>query len=271
MDAPTKAVEVDTELGAIYARQINVTAKLSADELHLIRMAGGIRREGWKQIVEITVDEALDRGPQHKHEVSSWERVVARREELLAENDVNMLRADVLNLEWVKAGFWSRFFLVRNANGHIHSSLHCSTCYPTTEFAWLPELSGLTEVDAVESQGAILCSVCFPSAPVEWTNGVSKADQQAKAERAAAKAEREAKKLAKALLPDGSPLRLSDGDKLQTIVAAKQWLTRCASWNTHKRDEAGADDLQRVLEALAAKTCDDVKTIWAAAKKRAAR
>ena len=69
---------------------------------------------------------------------------------------------------------WSRFFIVRNHGGHIHSSLACSTCRPTTEFGWTPELSGLDEAHAVAAYGAILCTVCFPSAPVEFTSGVSK-------------------------------------------------------------------------------------------------
>ncbi len=68
---------------------------------------------------------------------------------------------------------WQRFFLVTSSDGgHIHSSLHCSTCHPTTQFGWLPQLSGLTEADAVADQGPRLCSVCFPSAPVEWTQGI---------------------------------------------------------------------------------------------------
>lgn len=69
---------------------------------------------------------------------------------------------------------WSRFFLVQNTNGHIHSTLHCSTCRWDTDFAWLPELSGLTEADAVAEYGEILCSVCYPSAPSEWTTGTNK-------------------------------------------------------------------------------------------------
>ena len=69
---------------------------------------------------------------------------------------------------------WSRFYLVTNSNGHIHSSMHCSTCYWDTSFAWLTELSGLTEAEAVAEYGEILCSICYPSAPVEWTNGVNK-------------------------------------------------------------------------------------------------
>lgn len=64
---------------------------------------------------------------------------------------------------------WSRFFLV--PAGHIHSSMDCSSCNRgrnATMFSWLPELSGLTEADAVAAHGAHLCTVCFPSAPVEW-------------------------------------------------------------------------------------------------------
>ena len=69
---------------------------------------------------------------------------------------------------------WSRFFLALSSNGHIHSSLNCSTCnhgFDGTQFSWLTSLSGLNEEDAVREQGARLCSVCFPSAPVEWYEG----------------------------------------------------------------------------------------------------
>jgi hypothetical protein len=65
---------------------------------------------------------------------------------------------------------WTRFFLVQNNGGHIHSSMACSTCYPTTRFGWLPELSGQSEPEAVKVHGAILCTVCYPTAPVEWTD-----------------------------------------------------------------------------------------------------
>ncbi len=65
---------------------------------------------------------------------------------------------------------WQRFFHVI----HIHASQHCSSFRPTTKVGWLPDVSGLTEVEAVAEYGANLCTICFPSAPVEWTNGASK-------------------------------------------------------------------------------------------------
>jgi hypothetical protein len=98
------------------------------------------------------------------------ERALARVEEIKAELASVREAAGEFEAEWEDLR-WARFFLVTNNNGHIHSSMNCSTCFPTTQFGWLPALSGLTEKEAVESQGTILCSVCFPSAPVEWTVG----------------------------------------------------------------------------------------------------
>jgi hypothetical protein len=79
--------------------------------------------------------------------------------------------------EWTRRGGWSRFFEVDANNGHIHSSMTCQTCNRNgklTRFGWHPELSGLTEADAVEALGPKLCTVCFPSAPLEWTFGTPK-------------------------------------------------------------------------------------------------
>ncbi|AWY06694.1 hypothetical protein SEA_ZETA1847_60 [Microbacterium phage Zeta1847] len=60
---------------------------------------------------------------------------------------------------------WTRFYLVE----HIHNTAHCSSFRPTTRVGWLPDVSGLTEAEAVAEHGATLCSICFPSAPVELT------------------------------------------------------------------------------------------------------
>jgi hypothetical protein len=84
-----------------------------------------------------------------------------------------------LNAGFVRRGRWSRFFVVQQNNGHIHSSMACSTCNrngSATSFGWNPELSGLTEAEAVAKLGPSLCTVCFPSAPVEWTVGKRAAD-----------------------------------------------------------------------------------------------
>jgi len=98
---------------------------------------------------------------------------VARYDAAVAE--LARIRADAtpLHAEYDRRP-WSRFFTVKQRNGHIHDSMRCSTCNrngSVTEFGWNPELSGLTEADAVAKLGPALCTVCFPSAPVEWTIG----------------------------------------------------------------------------------------------------
>jgi hypothetical protein len=184
---------------------------------------------------------------------------------------------------------WSRFFLVLNTNGHIHRDTSCSTCFITTDFGWLPELSGLTEADAVEQQGEILCSVCFPSAPVEWTNGRSNTDKAAKSEREAAKAERLAKKTAKALVPDdidGGLTFLVDSnrrERIKTISAAKAWLTDYFDWNAayprtwedgtvvHHHPSYPPSALEIVVDVYAARIGSTPEAEIEAARKRAAK
>jgi hypothetical protein len=188
---------------------------------------------------------------------------------------------------------WSRFFLVLNSNGHIHRDTSCSTCFITTEFGWLPQLSGLTEADAVADQGEILCSVCFPSAPVEWTNGTSNNDKAAKAERAALKADRHAKKVAKALVPDDIDGGLTfvlewvndkpRNERLKTIAAAKAWLTDYFDWNAayprtwedgtvvHHHPSYPPSALEIVADVYAARIGSTPEAEIEAAKKRAAK
>lgn len=102
------------------------------------------------------------------HEIEQTRKRIAQRDEL--NNELNDLLDKGAELESHYTG-WSRFFLVTSSPGHVHSSMHCSTCRVTTKFGWLPELSGKDEATAVRELGPTLCSVCFPSAPVEWTAG----------------------------------------------------------------------------------------------------
>lgn len=102
---------------------------------------------------------------------------VERLDTLAAE--IESVRAEYKALEETYTG-WSRFFLVTSSKGHIHSSMHCSTCRPTTTFGWLPHLSDHTEAEAVDELGPTLCSVCYPSAPLEWTAEMLTKSQAAK-------------------------------------------------------------------------------------------
>lgn len=101
-------------------------------------------------------------GTEHRNTVEAQEKLDVERQSFLEANA--MFEG------------WDRYFLVANANGHIHTSTSCSTCNIRTQFVWLVELAALTVEDALEEYGSILCSVCFPDAPVEHTNGVNKKD-----------------------------------------------------------------------------------------------
>lgn len=77
---------------------------------------------------------------------------------------------------------WSRFYRV--PGGRIHTTVTCRTCNHSwehpTEFEWLADLSGLTEKDAVEKYGPVLCTVCYPEAPPEWTDYFERAAEEKK-------------------------------------------------------------------------------------------
>jgi len=98
---------------------------------------------------------------------------------------------------------WSRFYLVTNGNGHVHSTRGCSTCFPTTQYSWVFTLSGATEEEAVKEYGETMCTVCFPSAPASKFWGEGRVGREAREAKEARKAERDTKraeKLAKAVL-----------------------------------------------------------------------
>ena len=99
----------------------------------------------------------------------------AKAEVFQAEIDDLIAQANPLNNEFARRGGWTRFYSVRD--GHIHSSMECSTCNKMgkpTEFGWIPEWSGRSEAEALEalvsqSHKTVLCTVCYPTAPVAWT------------------------------------------------------------------------------------------------------
>lgn len=170
---------------------------------------------------------------------------------------------------------WSRFFLVQ----HIHSSMTCSTCYPDTQYSWLPSLSGLTEADAVEQEGEILCTICFPSAPSAWKDGIGKRTLEARAQRDAEKAARLAAKAAKSLSLDGSEVEISAPDTkswskyktFKTLRSAELWLTEGlaeeikdarGAWSYYP-DAWTEATKQKVLDLMSAKTGKSVGELLA--------
>jgi hypothetical protein len=127
---------------------------------------------------------------------------------------------------------WTRAFLVVNNNGHVHSSLHCSTCFPTTRYQWLIQYSNDDEATIVDDAGKDACTICYPSAPAETLNRPSRivtadkiAKAQAKAEREAKKAERIAKEKANAPTASGKFLTYKEGKWTREIRTERSAIT----------------------------------------------
>lgn len=137
-----------------------------------------------------------------------------------------------LNAEYARRGGWTRYYLVDANNGHVHSSMGCSSCFPTTAYYWLVTESGKTAQQVVTEAGSQACTVCFPWAPVDAPRGSYRTPTQAEAEvRAAEKAARAAaKKAAEVTTPDGGELYAAEikrsgdgfrnGDRLRTEASA---------------------------------------------------
>lgn len=182
--------EFDEELAGIYTTYAKDRASLASaiGSLHRAagdRMQGYGRRACWGLTDSDAEKKAEQRANDHsamlhirKDAESALERLQDAREKVAATTVQIEERDEVFRAR----GGWSRFFLVENANGHIHSSMNCSTCRPSTQFSWLPTVSGKTEKEAVSEHGPMLCTVCFPSAPLEWTNFWEKEEERKKAE-----------------------------------------------------------------------------------------
>lgn len=128
--------------------------------------------------------------------------------------EIDLLRdkALPLNLEFRRRGGWTRAFEVISSDGHIHSSMRCTTTYPRTQWAWLPEVSGMDEAQIIELAAESACTVCYPTAPVHTLRRPARIGRSVaqRAEREAKAAAREAKAAATAAKaitnPDGTQL-----------------------------------------------------------------
>jgi hypothetical protein len=219
------------------------------------------------------VESAWDQAASAAHEAAgrrSWDRKGIRRSQVQAELDALVAKHDTdpdrhteravkhlrdyndltdnynaivaarepYEKEFTRRGGWNRAFLVTSSGGgHVHRSLHCSTCTPTTQYHWVTEFSDHSEAEIVEAAGSNACTVCYESAPVEVLNRPTRifspdqqAQQEAREQRATAAQEREAKKIAKALTPDGSEFKIeytrngyAGRERFKTEATATSW------------------------------------------------
>lgn len=94
---------------------------------------------------------------------------------------------------------WPRYFHVTNGNGHIHTSMSCTSCFPTTTYVWRTDLSGLSPKEVVDREAYNACSVCMPIAPAEQRAARVYYNREQREKKQAEKDAKKAEKHAKAL------------------------------------------------------------------------
>lgn len=220
-----------------------------------------------------------------------YARIVANSKAEVADADerIATLRQESAPFEdeFDRRGGWPRAFLV--SGGHVHRSMSCSTCHPTTRFHWMTNYSGKTEDDIVGDAGERACTVCYPSAPVETLGQPTKmftpdetAAAEAREKRAAEKAAREIDRTNKAIaMPDGSDLRDEWGHPVKTLVTAERNLVSSLAYyvvaveqgRTSYENQEWLDDhaaaRERAIEAIAHKKGITKDAVLAEAREKA--
>ena len=174
--------------------------------------------------------------PNRAEEISKYEEKL-----VILKDQLFKVGSQILDLDAIyDQDPWTRAFLVVNNNGHVHSSLNCSTCFPTTRYQWLIQYSNDDENTIVEDAGQDACTICYPSAPAEVLNRPSRivtADKVAKAEakayRDAKKAEKIAKEKANAPTKSGEFLYFKNGKYTEVIKTERSAVTEWFNlqWN----------------------------------------
>lgn len=286
--------EIDAVLAENWTDQARARQRISA-AADAIRRAAGQRRVGYGLEARWSGDlnEAIGRthyeadNAEKDYERAGASRLLAELEERRTDLDALCAAAYPYEAEYSERG-WTRYFLVANTGGHVHRERSCSTCFATTEFNWLPSLSGCDESAMVAEYGELGCTVCFPDAPSmsgfgDGTSALARYSAAEKAERVAAKAERAAAKAAKTFDP---PFRVSRygwaGDSttelIETVHGAKTQLKKYVddsapgAWHGQQRmDEAlVAREIATLTQALASKGIDAAPLIarWTKAAAR---
>ena len=171
----------------------------------------------------------------------------------------NRIKQDKLHEVYIRNGRWTRAFLV--TDGHLHKTTRCNTCYPTTAFFWMTELSGLSEEEIVELAGERACTVCFPDAPVDVRNRPSQLSTDEEKERAAQREER----AAKAAAAKAAEIVTETGKTYKTERAASNAVVAAVKDVAHYGWDSALEDLhpshnewvaeaKEAAEAFAAKT-----------------
>lgn len=212
---------------------------------------------------------------------AKYDEAVAERDGAKVAYVTALNSARPLTEEFTRRGGWTRFYLVTNAGGHIHWTTGCGTCFPTTEFAWLTECSGMEHADLVEEAGEKACTVCFPDAPVDTLRRASRIKYEAP-EAKARREEREAKRAAAAaaeVVVEGfidygsrTVTKTFKTARAVTNMIADRLGSLCWYGEEHPSAHEWTNNIEAARKALVAKGVDyDYDKALAAARKKVVR
>jgi hypothetical protein len=215
----TTPIEIDTALAELYDKKYELRLSVERAEQEVI-----------------FVEKYYPSNQVRKEQAEA--RVIAVKNKLAG------LSTEIAEVEKLYTG-WTRAFLVSNTNGHIHSTMSCATCFDTTRFIWLPNLSGEDRLKIAELAGEGACTICYPDAPSEYFLRKCQLEDpkkvQAREEREAKKKERDAKQLLTGITnPDGTPLVIREGKYRNTIKAertAQSWAVDNLYWISQYADK----------------------------------
>lgn len=200
--ATATPAEIDTRFAAVMVRRAEIEM--------------GIRR------AEYTIDGGIYVTDQAKAKAETDIRnFVIERNTLIEERET-------LDDEYRGRGGWTRYYLVTNTGGHVHTSTSCDTCFDDTDFGWLTQFSGTDQDEMGNLSGEAACARCFPNLPAEVMQAKRDARVDtpariaAREEREAAAAAKQAKAAANGITAvDGTPLKDDDGYTIKTLRTAQ--------------------------------------------------
>lgn len=200
-------VDFDAQYIATYEKQLDAQFDLQRKLEEVQRKISPRKYDSWqaKSIYDLSVKESWDKLKENPRILDDaygrnnlYEEVLqANRDVKEAENDIK-----VFDEAHARRGSWNRAFLVTNGNGHVHSSIDCSTCNKgknPTKFEAMTNYSNHSEQEIVESAGYRACTTCYPTAPVGNERSLpTKMFGKEEQEKEQARIEREQKKQKKA-------------------------------------------------------------------------
>lgn len=248
-------VEIDTVLAAIHERRSDAYFEIQRWDREIKRILNDVEvnRHGRYEVGSYNHTSAMG-------SIDRYEDKIKAQYEIVYACDAE---SRPLEAEFTSRGGWTRAYKVLNNNGHIHTSMDCSTCFATTRFGWLPQVSGSTEANIVMLAGEGACTICYPSAPCVGPNTLyTPVEAAERAVRAAEKEARLSAKVAKSLSVDGSvvTLRWAGGYKeLKTYRAAELFVTDSLAGTGY--DHPSQEVIEEVLDLMATKKGVSVEEI----------